>query len=133
MLKTKRDTLLIWIYIEHHGINLFTLLEHFRGIEPHIQGRKVHKVVVRDSRLRWPVPDDLPALLQGRKLLSVQRRAKYLLLRFSHGTVIMHLGMSGSMRMVAASEPVLKHDHVDIVMAGGQCLRFTDPSVCRGP
>lgn len=98
-----------------------------RGIEPHIAGLKVRKLVVRNANLRWPVPEELAALLAGRKLLAVQRRAKYLLLRFSHGTVLMHLGMSGSLRIIEASEPAAYHDHVDLQFVGGVALRFTDP------
>lgn len=98
-----------------------------RGISPHIQGVKVRKVIVRDSRLRWPVPDDLARLMKGRVVDTVKRRAKYLLLAMSNGTAILHLGMSGSLRIVDAKEPVNKHDHVDIVFDNGKALRFTDP------
>ncbi|MCR8922042.1 bifunctional DNA-formamidopyrimidine glycosylase/DNA-(apurinic or apyrimidinic site) lyase [Dasania sp. GY-MA-18] len=98
-----------------------------RGISPHICGVKIKQLVVRNSRLRWPVPAELTSLVQGHKLLSVTRRAKYLLLNFGHGSVIMHLGMSGSMRIVAAKTPPAKHDHVDMVFANAKVLRFTDP------
>ena len=98
-----------------------------RGISPHIVGQKIKKITVRDARLRWPVPDDLPKLMQGKVLAAVERRAKYLLLKLANGTAIMHLGMSGSMRIVDAKTPVDKHDHVDILFANGKVLRFTDP------
>ena len=98
-----------------------------RGIQPHIEGRKVRQVLVREPRLRWPVPDELPGLLKGRILKSVERRSKYLLLRFTHGTAILHLGMSGSLRIIDADEPPMAHDHVDIRFDGGRALRFTDP------
>jgi formamidopyrimidine-DNA glycosylase len=98
-----------------------------RGIAPYLEGQRVKQVIVRDSRLRWPVPDDLPALMKGKMIESVTRRAKYLLISLSNGTVIMHLGMSGSVRIIEAREPSLLHDHVDIVLANGKALRFTDP------
>ena len=103
-----------------------------RGIEPHICMATVKKVVVRQSRLRWPVPANLPALMKGGVIQSVERRAKYLLLAIGSGsrlkgTVILHLGMSGSLRIIDAKEPAIIHDHVDIVLDSGQALRFTDP------
>lgn len=98
-----------------------------RGIEPHLQGRRITKVVVRQPQLRWPVPGDLDQLLVGREIGGVQRRGKYLLMPFSHGQLIMHLGMSGSLRIVPAGSAVQKHDHLDIELSSGQALRYTDP------
>ncbi|WP_026244392.1 bifunctional DNA-formamidopyrimidine glycosylase/DNA-(apurinic or apyrimidinic site) lyase [Dasania marina] len=98
-----------------------------RGISPHISGVKIKQLLVRNPRLRWPVPADLPALMQGQKLLSVTRRAKYLLLNLANGSAIMHLGMSGSMRIVDSKTAVAKHDHIDIIFANGKVLRYTDP------
>ncbi len=98
-----------------------------RGIGPHIEGRTVRELVVRQPRLRWPVPAELPALLRDRRLMAIERRSKYLLLRFDHGTAILHLGMSGSLRIVAADEPPMAHDHVDWLFDHGNVLRFTDP------
>lgn len=98
-----------------------------RGIAPHIEGRKVERVTVRDARLRWPVPSNLPALIEGQELLEVARRGKYLLLRFASGSVLMHLGMSGNVRIVSSKVKLLKHDHVDIAFAGGKILRLNDP------
>ena len=98
-----------------------------RGIAPHIEGRKVKRLVVRQPSLRWPVPDELPSLLKGRRLNGVSRRSKYLLLHFDHGTAILHLGMSGSLRIIDADEPPMAHDHVDILFDSGRALRFTDP------
>jgi formamidopyrimidine-DNA glycosylase len=97
------------------------------GITPHILHQTVTQLVVREPRLRWPVPEDLAQLLKGRRIESVTRRAKYLLLAFEHGTAILHLGMSGSLRIVDSSEAVGKHDHVDFVLAKGKVLRLTDP------
>jgi len=98
-----------------------------RGIEPHLVGRGVAEVWVRDARLRWPVPDALADELAGRRIDQVQRRAKYLLLRAGDGTAIVHLGMSGSLRILDADEPPGQHDHVDLVLDDGRCLRFRDP------
>ncbi len=98
-----------------------------RGIAPHVIGRRVTEVVVRQRRLRWPVPTALDRELPGQVIESVRRRAKYLLLGTGRGTVIMHLGMSGSLRMVAATEPPSIHDHVDIVFDDGRALRLRDP------
>ena len=98
-----------------------------RGIEPHIQGQTVAEVIVRNPRLRWPVPDDLPLRLSGSTIRSVRRRAKYLLLETADGTLIVHLGMSGSLRILGQPTAPEKHDHVDIVFSNGVCLRYTDP------
>ncbi len=98
-----------------------------RGIEPHIAGRIVRRVIVRQPRLRWPVPDNLPPLLQRKKLLAVDRRGKYILLHFHHGTVIMHLGMSGSLRIATNTTPLRTHDHIDFEFSAGTILRLHDP------
>lgn len=97
-----------------------------RGIEPHVLGRRVKAVIVREPRLRWPVPEALQACA-GRTVKTLGRRGKYLLLGFSNGTLIIHLGMSGSLRIARADEPPGFHDHVDLVLAGGTCLRYCDP------
>lgn len=96
-----------------------------RGIAP-IAGQTVTAVIVRNARLRWPVPAGLQRSLPGRRLRAIDRRAKYLLLRFDHGTLIMHLGMSGSLRIVPAATPAGVHDHFDLVM-GKIALRLRDP------
>ncbi|AGA84850.1 bifunctional DNA-formamidopyrimidine glycosylase/DNA-(apurinic or apyrimidinic site) lyase [Stutzerimonas stutzeri] len=98
-----------------------------RGIEPHLLGQRVDRVLVRDRRLRWPVPEDLDVRLSGQRIDAVERRAKYLLIKAETGTLIVHLGMSGSLRLVDAAQPVGKHDHVDILLESGQALRYTDP------
>lgn len=98
-----------------------------RGIEPHLRGRRILDVVVRDARLRWPVPADLPALLRGQCVTQVTRRAKYLLIGLERGTVIVHLGMSGSLRVASGNEPPRTHDHVDLLLQGGRVLRLHDP------
>ena len=98
-----------------------------RGIEPYLTGQKVLSVTVRDGRLRWPVPEDLDIRLSGQRIVRVARRAKYLLLEAEVGTLIVHLGMSGSLRLVEADTPVAKHDHIDIALESGMLLRYTDP------
>ncbi|MDP1932903.1 MAG: bifunctional DNA-formamidopyrimidine glycosylase/DNA-(apurinic or apyrimidinic site) lyase [Gammaproteobacteria bacterium] len=98
-----------------------------RGIAPHIVGQRVHDVVVRNHQLRWPIPGQLRSELIGRFILRVDRRGKYLLLQADDACLLVHLGMSGSLRVVAANDPILKHDHVDLVMANGSTLRYSDP------
>ena len=98
-----------------------------RGILPHIQGHRIQQIIVRERRLRWPVPADLNSKLQGQKILEVSRRGKYLLLTTPAGSLIIHLGMSGSLRVLACDTPCEKHDHVDIVLESQQCLRLRDP------
>jgi len=97
-----------------------------RGIAPHISGQRVSRVIVRNPNLRWPVSKRLATELPGQVIRSVTRRAKYLLLDTDAGTAILHLGMSGSLKIIAAAEPPRKHDHVDIVF-GKSALRLTDP------
>lgn len=98
-----------------------------RGIQPALVGRSVTNVIVRDSRLRWPVPESLGKNLTGQTIKGVDRRGKYLLLKTAAGHVIIHLGMSGSLRIVDASTVPRKHDHVDMVLDNGKCLRLHDP------
>jgi formamidopyrimidine-DNA glycosylase len=97
-----------------------------RGIAPHIEGKTIRKVVVRQRRLRWPIYGGLEKLLPGQRVRRVERRAKYLLLRVDQGTLIIHLGMSGSLRMVASGAKAEAHDHFDLVFPG-QILRLRDP------
>ncbi len=99
-----------------------------RGIEPHVRGRRIAKIIIRDARLRWPIARSLPEQAEGRRIICVQRRAKYLLFRLeADATLILHLGMSGSLRLVAAQDPPLAHAHLDIILTNGQALRYTDP------
>lgn len=97
------------------------------GIEPHIQGRAIQKLVIRNPNLRWPVPNFLPDMIEGEVVQSVSRRGKYILLQLSMGSVMIHLGMSGSIRIVDPKHPVEKHDHLDFCFSGGKVMRFTDP------
>lgn len=97
-----------------------------RGLAPHLEGHAVTGVVLRRADLRWPFPPDLPDLLCGRQIHSTGRRGKYLLLHFEHGTLLVHLGMSGRLRMLPAATPAGVHDHFDLVV-GEHAMRLTDP------
>ena len=97
-----------------------------RGIEPHIVGKQITAFVVRESRMRWPIPPSLATTLPRLTVKSVQRRAKYLILNLGKGCLIIHLGMSGSLRLFASAEPPRPHDHVDLVF-GDRLLRLRDP------
>ncbi len=98
-----------------------------RGITRFVVGPVIQRVIVRQSNLRWPIPEALQHALPGQRFQCVQRRGKYILLVTEVGTVIAHLGMSGNLRIVPARKNPMKHDHVDIVFDDGQCLRFHDP------
>jgi formamidopyrimidine-DNA glycosylase len=101
-----------------------------RGVAPHIEDRIVREVVLRRDGLRWPFPAALPQLLAGRKALKTGRRGKYLLIHFEHGTLIIHLGMSGHLRILPAGVEPEKHDHFDLQVDGPdgpQVLRMKDP------
>ncbi len=98
-----------------------------RGIRPALRGRTVTGFVLREPRLRWPVDPELVRELPGRRVRDVRRRAKYLLIELDRGTLIAHLGMSGSLRVLPADAPRLVHDHWDLQLDSGRCLRFNDP------
>ncbi len=98
-----------------------------RGIESHILHHKIKQIDIRQYRLRWPIFSDLANLLKNHSILTIKRRAKYLLLETSNGTLIIHLGMSGSLRILTQPSPAGKHDHVDITFAHEKILRYTDP------
>jgi formamidopyrimidine-DNA glycosylase len=103
-----------------------------RGLAPHVEGRRVVAVTLRRPDLRWPIPGEVPALLPGQRIDAVRRRAKYLLLDTAAGSALLHLGMSGSLRVLPADTPVTTHDHVDLALEGkgrtpGRVLRFNDP------
>lgn len=97
-----------------------------RGVEPSLLGRRVSAVVLRHSGLRWPFPDGLSDTLNGRVVRSVGRRGKYLLINFDHGVLIVHLGMSGHLRILPVGVAPQKHDHFDLV-TGDRLLRMNDP------
>lgn len=104
-----------------------------RGLAPHVQGRRLGAVTLRRPDLRWPIPEEIAQQLPGQTVRAVRRRAKYLLLDTDAGSALLHLGMSGSLRVLPAQTPVRDHDHVDIAIApdadgdAPRVLRFNDP------
>lgn len=96
-----------------------------RGIAPHLEGHAIAAVVVRNPSLRWPVPAEV-ARAEGQRVVSCRRRAKYLLIELEAGGLMIHLGMSGSLRVCDADDAARKHDHFDIVLDSGRCVRFND-------
>jgi formamidopyrimidine-DNA glycosylase len=97
------------------------------GILPVLKNQRITKVVVRDARLRWPVPPEFAERLTGQRIRDVHRRAKYLLIELERGTVIWHLGMSGSLRVLQCGAIPQLHDHIDVELGSGRLLRFNDP------
>jgi formamidopyrimidine-DNA glycosylase len=99
-----------------------------RGVEPHVVGRRIVELAVHEPRLRWPVARDIARRVGGARVELAGRRAKYLLFGLDNGgTLLLHLGMSGSLRVLPAATPRQLHDHVDLVLDSGQTLRFNDP------
>lgn len=98
-----------------------------RGLLPHVVGRRIRDVVVRNPNLRWPVPRKLRERARGEKVLAIRRRGKYLLFDTRHGHLLVHLGMSGRLTLVPEGTPPRKHDHVDVSLEGAGTLRLTDP------
>lgn len=101
-----------------------------RGLAPHVLDQTIRAVTVRNPALRWPVPAQLAKILPGGRIQRIERRAKYLLLRIEGkkpGWLILHLGMSGSLRIVSASEPPGAHDHFDLALNNGRAMRLRDP------
>ena len=98
-----------------------------RSLAPHLLGKRIAAVVVRDRRLRWPIPRDLSKKTVGCTVRSIERRGKYLLVDCGSGWMILHLGMSGSLRVLPRDTPAGKHDHFDLVMDSGMMARLTDP------
>jgi formamidopyrimidine-DNA glycosylase len=98
-----------------------------RGIEPHVTGRLITRLAVHEPRLRWPVDPKLAGWARGQRILGVSRRAKYLLLGLERGHLLLHLGMSGSLRVLPVRTAREPHDHFDLEMDSGWLLRFNDP------
>ena len=99
-----------------------------RGLAPHVEGRRVTGVILRRPDLRWPIPAEVGEQLPGRRIAAVRRRAKYLLMDTDAGdSALLHLGMSGMLRVLPGDTPVGAHDHVDLALDSGRVLRFTDP------
>lgn len=97
-----------------------------RGLAPHITQQIIAAVNIYRPNLRWPIPSELKKLV-GQSSGTIERRAKYMLWHFDSGTVVMHLGMSGSMRIVDADSELKKHDHFEVIFNNGKALRFNDP------
>ena len=99
-----------------------------RGIGPSLNGQRIAAIAVRNPSMRWPVPGRVQEAA-GKRVAACRRRAKYLLVEIdgAHGGLLIHLGMSGSLRVCRADDPPRKHDHVDIVLDNGACIRFNDP------
>lgn len=97
------------------------------GLAPHVEGRRVTAVTLRRPDLRWPIPPEIRERLPGQRIDAVRRRAKYLLLDSVAGSALLHLGMSGSLRLLPADAPVGPHDHVDLALDSSRILRFNDP------
>jgi formamidopyrimidine-DNA glycosylase len=98
-----------------------------RGLAPHLVGRRIESLKIRQPRLRWPIPPALRRRLPGQRIEAIERRAKYLLVHTEPGSALLHLGMSGSLRIMPATTPAEPHDHVDWLLDSGRILRFTDP------
>jgi formamidopyrimidine-DNA glycosylase len=98
-----------------------------RGIAPHLTGHTIEQLIVRDRRLRWPIAEDTGARVEGQRILNLRRRGKYLLIVLEHGTLMLHLGMSGSLRVLPSATAPGAHDHVDLRLDDERCLRFRDP------
>lgn len=97
-----------------------------RGIENHLIGKTIKKVILRTDKLRWPIPKILIKQLKNQSINSVERRAKYIFINTNNGTIIIHLGMTGSLRVIDTKTPVQKHEHVDIKLNNGKVLRYKD-------
>ena len=98
-----------------------------RGIEPYLLKKEIKSITIRQHKLRWPIPKNLPELATGKIIRAVSRRAKYIYLELDNGTIIIHLGMSGSLRICTEKTPPEKHDHIDIQVSNNKILRLRDP------
>lgn len=98
-----------------------------QGIKPHVEGETVKQVIIRQHQLRWPITKNLVKHLQYQTILTIHRRAKYLCFATEVGNLIIHLGMSGRLRILTMEQPPQAHDHVDIILTNGKTLRYTDP------
>ena len=98
-----------------------------RGLRLQIKNAVVKDVIMRRAQLRWPIPSDLKNCLAHQEIINLSRRGKYLLIQLTSGTLIIHLGMSGSLRILDQAQQPTKHDHVDIILSDNQLLRYNDP------
>ena len=98
-----------------------------RGVEPWIAGQIIDLVTVRQGSLRWPVTEGIAEIVQGQTVVAVKRRAKYLIIQLEHGSMLIHLGMSGSLRLTDRDLAWRKHDHIEMQLSNGSTLRYHDP------
>ena len=98
-----------------------------KGLEPLITNRKIVSVHIYKNRLRWEIPSHLKNTLKNQSIKKISRRAKYLLVHFDHGQLVMHLGMSGSISVVSSFEPLKKHEHFELKLDNSSSIRFHDP------
>lgn len=98
-----------------------------RGLLPHCKNTVIDEVIIRQPQLRWPIPKTLEQYLTGQTIVNIERRSKYLLFQLSKGTLIIHLGMSGILRIIDSTTPASKHDHADFVLNNHMIIRFNDP------
>ncbi|HIG67717.1 MAG TPA: bifunctional DNA-formamidopyrimidine glycosylase/DNA-(apurinic or apyrimidinic site) lyase [Porticoccaceae bacterium] len=98
-----------------------------KGIEPFIKEQKINQLIVRQGSLRWPVTEGIESIVEGQTVIAVSRRAKYLIMQLERGSMLVHLGMSGSLRVVSADTEWRKHDHIELQLVNGACLRYHDP------
>ena len=98
-----------------------------RGLKPHVENYIIQQVSVRDKRLRYPIADNFEQQCTQQKIKRLSRRSKYLIFELEHGYVLLHLGMSGHLRVLPINTPNKKHDHVDIILSNQQMIRYTDP------
>ncbi len=98
-----------------------------RGLIPHLNGAIIQEIIIRQFQLRWPISPHLNTYLKQQKIIGVSRRGKYLLIQVAQGTLIIHLGMSGSLRILNHNTPIARHDHVDIIFSDHKLLRYNDP------
>ena len=98
-----------------------------RGVRPYLEGQRIERLIVREPRLRLPIPEQMPQQVAGQTIGPLSRRGKYLLIALERGTLLVHLGMSGSLRIVADGAPPKPHDHLELALVGGRALRYHDP------
>lgn len=98
-----------------------------RGLQPHVEGQKIQQIIIRHPTLRWPIPLNIKQTLKDQVVKQISRRGKYLLFETGKGTLILHLGMSGSLRVLTQKIPAKKHDHIDIIFFNNITIRLTDP------
>ena len=98
-----------------------------RGLEPHLTHQRITDAVIRTPQLRWAIPPQLPVILRGLTIKRLYRRAKYLLIECGSGTLILHLGMSGSLRVLPVGTPAQPHEHFDLILENGMLMRLRDP------